>query len=147
MKVTRTKDVKLPTRGTELSAGLDFYVPNDFKSSRVFPGKGINIPSGVHVKVPKGYALIAMNKSGISLNKGLQVGACVVDEDYQGEIHLHVRNINTHSVLIQPGLKLVQFLLIPVSYDGIQEVSSLESLYGDQKTERGTGGFGSTGAE
>lgn len=149
MKIHKVKDVKTPTRGTPGSAGLDFYIPNDFYTNdlagRFFiqPGKSVNIPSGIHVKIPKGYALIAMNKSGVALKKSLQVGACVVDEDYQGEIHLHVVNTGSKLALIKPGEKLVQFLLIPVKYEGVEVVESLEELF-PEESERGEGGFGST---
>lgn len=143
MKVTRVKDVKLPTRGTSQSAGIDFYVPNTFKEKSIGPGHKAFIPSGIKANVPPGHALIAFNKSGVALKKGLFVGACVVDEDYQGEIHLHVVNVGTEAVVIEPGEKLVQLVLVPVFYDIIEEVSQ-EALF-SETTDRGAGGFGSTG--
>ena len=73
----------------------------------------------------------------------LFVGACVVDEDYQGEIHLHVANVGSKQTTVSPGEKLVQLVLIPVFYD-IIEVTELEDLF-EKETTRGTGGFGSTG--
>lgn len=148
MKILKIRDVKTPSRGTDKSAGLDFYIPDDFPGSRwVLPGEGVNIPSGIKAKIPEGFALIAMNKSGISLNKNLQVGASVVDEDYQGEIHLHVINIGTEVQELVPGQKLVQMLLIPVNYADVEEVDSTKELYGEWQTDRGEGGFGSTGLE
>ena len=88
-----------------------------------------------------------MNNSGIATKKGLIVGACVVDEDYQGEIHLHVINASNERVSIEPGEKLVQMLLIPVFYDILEEVNSEEELFGGEQTDRGQGGFGSTGTK
>lgn len=147
MKIFKVRDVKTPTRGTVKSAGLDFYVPNDFPGEHsLTTGDSVNIPSGIHAKVPEGYALVVMNKSGVALKKGLQVGACVIDEDYQGEIHLHVTNVSADLTSVMPGEKLVQMLLIPVKYEGVEEVASLEELY-TETSERGTGGFGSTGVE
>lgn len=151
MKFTKVRDVKSPTRGTSMSAGLDFYVPNDVetygeKAIRLPPGDSILIPSGIHVNIPKGYALIAMNKSGVATRKGLVVGACVIDEDYQGEVHLHVINSSRTISLIEPGEKLVQMLLVPVSYALPTEIESLSDLYSSE-TERGSGGFGSTGTK
>lgn len=151
MKFTKVRDVKSPTRGTSMSAGLDFYVPNDVetygeKAIHLPPGDSILIPSGIHVNIPKGYALIAMNKSGVATRKGLVVGACVIDEDYQGEVHLHVINSSRTISLIEPGEKLVQMLLVPVSYVLPTEVESLSDLYSSE-TERGSGGFGSTGTK
>lgn len=147
MKILKTRDVKTPTRGTDKSAGLDFYVPNDFPGTHYLAtSQSINIPSGIKANVPEGYALIVMNKSGVALKKGLQVGACVVDEDYQGEIHLHVTNVGDEVAEIKPGEKLVQMLLIPVLYAEVEEVHKEEDLF-DAETERGSGGFGSTGTE
>ncbi len=146
MKISKIRNVKTPVRGTPLSAGIDFFVPDDFPGIHyLIPGDAVNIPSGIKIKVPHGYALIFMNKSGVAVKKGLQVGACVVDEDYQGEVHLHVRNTSTEVQSIKPGEKLVQALLIPVEYADI-EVVDVDELY-EEKTQRGEGGFGSTGTE
>lgn len=146
MKILKVRNVKTPTRGTALSAGLDFYVPNDFQATILPPGKDINIPSGIKVKLSHGYCLKMDNKSGVALQKKLIVGATIIDEDYQGEVHLHVFNLSRdEAVTIKPGDKLVQGLLIPVSYEGVEEVGSLEELYDGEVTQRGEGGFGSTG--
>lgn len=146
MKISKIRNVKTPERGTPLSAGLDFFVPNDFPGEHfLLPGDAVNIPSGIKVKVPHGFALVFMNKSGVAVKKGLQVGACVVDEDYQGEVHLHVRNTSTDVQSIKPGEKLVQALLIPVDYCDV-EVVNADELY-EEGTQRGEGGFGSTGIE
>lgn len=140
MKIQLTRDVKPPSRGTSLSAGLDFYVPNDF-SQTLSSGQSALIPSGVKAHVPTGHALVAFNKSGVATKHGLIVGACVVDEDYEGEIHLHVINVTEGEVSINPGMKLIQFLLLPVNYAVPQVVDQLLP----RNTERGSGGFGSTG--
>ncbi len=71
------------------------------------------------------------------------VGACVVDSDYQGEIHLHLINVGNQTITIRPGDKLVQFLLIEVDHDIIEEVRE-DDLF-RMPTRRGSGGFGSTG--
>ena len=147
MKISKIRDVKTPTRGTDGSAGIDFYVPNDYPNSlrRVPPGERFFIPSGIKANVPPGYALIAFNKSGVALKKGLMVGACVVDSDYQGEIHLHLVNTGTKDVTIEAGEKLTQFLLIPVDHCPI-EVVDVDTLF-TETTNRGAGGFGSTGVK
>lgn len=140
MKIQLTRDVKPPSRGTSLSAGLDFYVPNDY-SQTLRCGDAALVPSGVKAHVPAGHALVAFNKSGVATKLGLIVGACVVDEDYEGEIHLHVINATQGDVTINPGMKLIQFLLLPVNYVVPQIVDQLLP----RNTERGAGGFGSTG--
>lgn len=141
MKVQKLRDVKTPNRGTTVSAGIDFYVPEDFETTTLAPGESVLIPSGIKVQVPRGYALIAFNKSGVAVKQGLSVGACVVDEDYEGEVHLHMINTSSKEQVIATGQKLVQFVLIPVSYFDVEVVDEIQS----RNTERGVGGFGSTG--
>jgi len=140
MKYTRIREVKSPTRGTPGSEGIDFYVPEEFYYW-LKRGEGINIPSGLKVKIPEGHVLVMMNKSGIATKKELIVGACVVDEDYQGEIHLHVINVGKQVQQISPGMKLVQGIILPVTYTNLEEVLFLHT----EETKRGARGFGSTG--
>jgi len=161
MKFLKVRKVKSPVRGTSKSAGIDFFIPDEWNEGNPYhlpPGGRILVPSGIKVNVIEGHALIAFNKSGIATKKGIVVGAEVVDEDYQGEIHLHIINtnqpletfgddayaINPGYVEIVPGEKLMQFILLPVNYSVPEEVETVEDLY-DGITERGEGGFGSTG--
>lgn len=161
MKITKIREVKTPTRGTECSAGLDFYVPAGMKLS-MLPGDDVLIPSGIKVEVPHGYALIAHNRSSMATSTralkyaGLKgnpnstrgcvvVGACVVDEDYQGEIYIHLINVGRCAETIIAGMKVVQLVLTPVSYEGVEVVDE-EELF-NQATERGKGGFGSTNGD
>jgi len=147
MKLAKIRNVKTPTRGTTGSAGIDFYVPNDFPKGlcTVQPNERFFIPSGIKANVPEGYALIAFNKSGVALKKGLMVGACVVDSDYQGEIHLHLVNTSYKAVTIEPGEKLTQFLLIPVDHCAVEVVD--DDVLFSEESARGSGGFGSTGVK
>jgi dUTP pyrophosphatase len=143
MKISRIKDVKLPKRANSTDAGIDFFVPEDQKMMRINPGESCLIPSGVKVNVPKGFALVAFNKSGVAVKKSLHVGACVVDNGYQGEVHINLTNVGEHEQVINPGDKIVQFLLLPLGNPYVEEVSE-EILY-EESSDRGTGGFGSTG--
>ena len=147
MKISKIRNVKTPTRGTDGSAGIDFFVPNDFPKDlcTIQPNERFFIPSGIKANVPEGYALIAFNKSGVALKKGLLVGAAVVDSDYQGEIHLHLVNTSYKAVTIEPGEKITQFLLIPVDHCGVTVVEEDELF--TEETTRGSGGFGSTGVK
>ena len=105
MKIAKIRNVKTPNRGTSESAGIDFYVPEDY-SQTLKPGDSCLIPSGIKANVPNGFALVAFNKSGVAVKKNLYVGACVVDEDYQGEIHINLTNVGKRSVEISSGEKL-----------------------------------------
>lgn len=142
MRISKIKDVKTPARGNANDAGIDFFVPNDFEEAIVQPHSHIRIGSGIRAEVPEGYALIAFNKSGVALS-GLIMGACVIDEGYQGEINLHLFNPTDEPVTVKPGQKLVQFILIPMFYDSVEEVADSE-LHTVEST-RGDGAFGSTG--
>lgn len=144
MKISKVREVKTPTRGTPESAGIDFYVPEGVHLT-LQPGQPCLIPSGIKANVPAGHALVAFNKSGVAVKKNLYVGACVVDEDYQGEIHVNLTNVGNAAAEIKGGEKIIQFVLLPVFYDTIEEVE-LENLY-QEVTIRGEGGFGSTGVE
>lgn len=161
LKFAKVLPVKSPSRGTPFSAGIDFYVPentNWFHETMLKEGnkdycsgdqlivrahERINIPSGIKVNIPHGFALIAFNKSGVALKKGLDVGATVIDEDYQGVIHLSLTNTTNREVYINYGEKIIQFLLLPINYVKLEEVKE-KDLY-SIKTLRGEGGFGSTG--
>lgn len=162
MKFAKVRDVKSPVRGTAKSAGIDFFVPNDCMPFRLFPQCDILIPSGIKANIPENMMLMAAEKSGVvtsaeavtragrtpkdsAYNSVIVIGAKIVDEDYQGEIHIHLVNVGREIVTINPGTKIAQFILVPVSYDELEEVSENELF--TNSTERGEGGFGSTGNE
>ena len=159
MRFLKVRDVKSPERGTKYSAGIDFFVPNDFEPAILNPGADILIPSGIKVGLPPSTMLMGADKSGIASSKkakrrvGLEakdalpnsaviIGAKIIDEDYPGEMHIHLINVGAGVVTIKPGQKVAQFIIVPVLYDLPQEVKSEEELF-IQRTER-TGGFSST---
>lgn len=173
LKFTKKRNVKSPERGTKRSAGIDFFVPKftdvfkyDLKSKNpnvsfldntsimLAPSESILIPSGIKLNLMDlgghlyneelGVALIAYNKSGVAVKSRLDIGASVVDEDYQGELHIHVVNTSNDIQYISQDQKLVQFLLMPVLLYMPEEVDGFDLF--DDESERGTGGFGSTGA-
>ena len=95
MNYCKIREVKSPNRGSSQSAGIDIFIPTDIqhevktegviKEWIIRPGHSAVIPAGLIFDVPEGHALIAMNKSGVAVKKNLVIGACVIDEDYQGE--------------------------------------------------------------
>ena len=143
MRYSKVRDVASPSRGHGDDAGIDFYVPNDFTPMDLEPNERVNIPSGIKVDIPSGYALIAFNKSGVATKHGLIAGACVIDSGYQGEIHLNMINTSDDYVEILPGMKILQFILLRVGLKPWKEVPE-ESLH-SHLSGRGEGGFGSTG--
>lgn len=172
LKYCKVRNVKSPVRAHSDDAGIDFFVPRGIPENvflekckithctpkyRVndngcisqiflFPGQSVLIPSGIHVKLPKGYALIFMNKSGVASKQHLQVGACVVDENYEGECHINLTNIGETNIGINPDDKIVQGVIVPINYCNPEEVPTKEELYAGSISARGSGGFGSTGA-
>lgn len=176
LKLTKVRSVKTPCRAHADDAGIDFFIPEDLtendliktinttgipisinttdltdrsskiKSITLYHNESVLIPCGIKVRLPKGHALIFMNKSGVASKKHLVVGACVVDENYTGECHINLHNVGTTAVTLVPGEKIVQGLVIPINYCEVEETGSEEELYQDFNSDRGAGGFGSTGA-
>lgn len=128
---------KLPTRGTEQSAGIDFYTPINFS---IGPNEDALIPLGIKLEFAIGWALILKEKSGIATKKKLDLGACVIDSDYRGEPHVHFFNNSDEFVSFKKGDKVCQGLFVPVALRNPVQVNKVEI-----NTERGEGGFGSTG--
>jgi dUTP pyrophosphatase len=151
LRYAKIGDVKSPERGTEFSAGIDFFIPNDFndgKNYTIQPQEKIIIPMQIHIDMLgselEAYMMKFENKSGVAIKKGLVVGACVIDADYQGELMVHVYNMSNEPTYISPGDKIIQGILTEVLYAEPQELD-FNDLY-KVKSERGDGKFGSTGS-
>jgi dUTP pyrophosphatase len=142
---------KLPSRAYPTDAGMDLYFcPNEEIKEQITSVMGFPIEirstailsTGLKIEVPPDYMLEIKNKSGIASKKQLVVGACVVDCGYTGEIFVNLHNIGWKTQYIQAGDKIAQAVLIPISCCGVKEVSEEEF---EKETQRGSGGFGSTG--
>ena len=145
LQIYKTRKVKTPERNG-LNSGFDFFIPEEFEPYILYSNSNIVIPSGIKVRLPKYSVLIAFNKSGIATKNNIIVGACVIDENYTGEIHIDLHNIGTQSIKIMPNEKIIQFILIEQEYHNVKEVLSEKILYkGLNIEERGSSGFGSTG--
>lgn len=166
VKFVKVRDVKSPERGTSVAAGTDFFVPFDFNEGQPFllkPHHDILIKSGIRAALPAGTMWMGADKSGVATSKNamrlagnepkisnpessLKVGAKIIDEDYQGEIGLHIINVGDSEQWIEPGQKIVQFILVPVIYPELVECATVDEVF-TCETERGEGGFGSTGGK
>lgn len=130
----------LPTYGSEFSAGADLYA---LATSPVSIGSGetVLIHTGLAFEIPEGYGGFLYARSGLASKKGLapanKVG--VVDADYRGEVMVALHNHSSVPAVIEPGERIAQLVIAPF-LKGEFEVA--EELCG---TERGSGGFGSTG--
>ena len=140
LKIKLLEDGILPTRANESDAGYDVYCPLNL-SFTILPGEDCKIPLNWQYEFPKGYALIFKEKSGRATKDKLDLGACVGDAGYRGILHAHLfNNSKTTAVHIGPGEKICQFVIVPI-WNG--EIIQAQEL--DENTDRGTGGFGSSG--
>lgn len=123
---------KLPTRGTELAGGLDLYCHFDV----LLKGHPEKVPTGIAVEIPAGYVGLIQTRSSSAL-KGLTVFTTVVDADYRGELFITVKADDL--TLITKGQRIAQLVLLPLP--------EFEPEWADElsETERGAGGYGSTG--
>lgn len=134
-------DAKLPTYGSQDAAGADLYACLQEPVS-VAPGATAWISTGIALEVPKGCAGLIYARSGLACKRGLapanKVG--VVDSDYRGEVVVVLHNHSDLPQTIQPGERIAQLIITPVLTPAYEEVTELSS------SERGAGGFGSTGS-
>lgn len=145
VKFSKVRDVKSPCRAHKLDAGVDFFVPEDFETIVLSHGDSVLIPSGIHMKQCDIDMLKFENKSGIATKRGLIIGACIVDNEYQGEMHIHLINVTNNQTTIAPGDKIVQGIFYKPKYREVQEVP-FDELF-DEVSDRGECGFGSTGTK
>jgi deoxyuridine 5'-triphosphate nucleotidohydrolase len=137
MRVQRLDpEALLPTRGSSSAAGLDLYALEEV----VVPGKGrALVRTGLSLEIPEGlYGRIAP-RSGLSFTTGLVVNAGVIDSDYRGEVKILFHNYFENEVKLGKGSKVAQLILERIALLEVEEVLELG------ETQRGAGGFGSTG--
>ncbi len=141
VKVKKTREnAQLPTYGSQEAAGADLYACLDTPVT-ILPGQSEWIYTGIALEVPKGCAGLIYARSGMGVKRGLapanKVG--VIDSDYRGEICVVLHNHSSQPQTVNPGERIAQFLITPVLTPVYEETETLSA------TNRGTGGFGSTG--
>ncbi len=114
-------------------------------SIHIAPHKAVTIPCGLMSKFENNKALIANNKSGIATKKQLIFGASVIDAGYQGEWHINLINTSDEYQVISCGTKAIQFIPHYISVEPLEVLDTTPEEFYTSKSERGTGGFGSTG--
>jgi dUTP pyrophosphatase len=149
IKFSRTRDVKEPKRGHVPDAGLDFFVPNDYENVIIEAGKSVLIDSGIKIEIPVGFCGMFINKSSVASKLHLVVGAAIIDPFYSNTIKIDLHNISDRDVTLEPGMKIVQMILIPIITPQLIEEKDDNRLYENAKKMcdgfRDQGGFGSTG--
>ena len=142
LKIKRlTENAVIPKRATSGSAGMDLYACIG-EQITIAPHKIEVIPTGIAIELESaGYAAYIYARSGLAIKHGVAPANCVgvIDSDYRGEIMVGLINQTDEEFTISPGDRIAQMVIAPVELPEIVEVGEL----GD--TDRGAGGFGSTG--
>ena len=135
-----SKDVTLPKYETKGSSGLDLAANTD-KQIKILPGKSEIIPTGLAVAIPKNFEIQIRPRSGLAAKSQISVlnTPGTIDADYRGELKVILINLSNKVFVVEKGLRIAQMVLCPVVKATLKEVEELEN------TERGSGGFGSTG--
>ena len=135
------RDIALPERATAGSAGLDLRACLDAPLV-LEPGQTHLVPTGIaiHLDDP-GLAAVLLPRSGLGHKHGIVLGNLVglIDSDYQGQVMVSVWNRGHHPFTVEPGERIAQMIVVPVVQVEIDVVAEFEA------SERGAGGFGSTG--
>lgn len=146
-----TETATLPKRGSEGAVGYDLSA--DLMKGKlagptpvvtIFPGDRALISTGLKMAIPDGYYGRVAPRSGLALKKGIVVLGGVVDPDYRGEVFVLLLNTGSERFTIDHGDRIAQLILERVTTPPIARVYSVDDL-GD--TDRGAGGFGSTGVK
>ena len=134
------ESAKVPHYATEGAAAVDLCAAID-EPITLAPAERRLIPTGIAISIPQNTVAVLSARSGLSYKKGISAanGIGVIDSDYRGEIFFSAINLSTEAYTVEPGDRIAQLMLLPVYTMTLIERESLD------ETERGEGGFGSTG--
>lgn len=133
-------DAIIPTQGSKYAAGYDLYAAIDTPIT-IKSGETVKIGTGLAFELPEGFFAGIFARSGLATKQGLRPANCVgvVDCDYRGEVIVAIHNDSNRDAVIAPGDRIAQMILLPYQSMEFIEVSDLS------ETDRGDGGFGSSG--
>lgn len=131
---------RIPTRGSEKAAGYDLYAALE-EPVTIAPHETVKIDTGLQFEIPDGYFAAIYARSGIAAKEGLRPANCtgVCDSDYRGNYIVALHNDSEQARTVVPGERIAQMVVIPYLSVTFEESGLLSD------TERGAGGFGSTG--
>ncbi len=134
------EDAVIPVYQTAGAAGADIHARLD-EPVTLQPLERRMIPTGLAMSIPEGYEVQIRARSGMSIKHGITMvnGIGTIDADYRGEVAALVINLSQEAFTIEPGMRIAQMVVAKYEYTGWNEVESLD------ETERGSGGFGSSG--
>ena len=136
LPIKRTKDVDMPTYSNAHAAGLDLRLA---EATIIEPQEKALLPTGLHMAIPEGHVGLIWDRSGLAAKHGLHCLAGVVDADYRGEVKVVVINLGKEPIELAKNERIAQMVIQPVLQCDPVEVETLED------TDRGSGGFGSSG--
>ena len=140
VKIINTSAYPTPEYKTEGSAGMDLYANTTFETT-IAPLQRVLVPTGIYIELPKGYEAQVRPRSGLAAKNGVTVlnTPGTIDSDYRGEIKVILVNLSNEDFVLKPGERIAQMVVAKHERVEWEEVKVLEA------TERGEGGFGSTG--
>lgn len=132
----------LPRYATEGAAGMDVEAALEADLT-LAPGQRMAVPTGLSMAIAAGHELQVRPRSGLALRHGITVANTpgTIDSDYRGEVKILLVNLGDTPFVITRGMRIAQLVLAPVTRATLEQVDSLED------TDRGSGGFGSTGID
>lgn len=141
-KLPHAEDLPLPSYESEYAAGMDIRAALD-EPVELEPGSRKLIPTGLKMALPKGYEAQIRPRSGLAYRNGITMlnTPGTIDADYRGEVKVLAVNLGDDSFTIEHGDRVAQMVIAPVTQAEVKEVDDLS------ETERGDGGFGSTGVK
>lgn len=130
----------LPRFATEGAAAADLAAFLEAPVT-ILPGQRFAVPTGIALELPQGWCAFVMARSGLSLKAGIGLanGVGLIDSDYRGEVRVSLQNNGDVPFVVEDGMRVAQLLFLPVPAVRLVEADMLS------ETERGSGGFGSTG--
>jgi len=140
IQVVLSEGASLPERATEGSSGFDLRAFID-KPIELLPLERQLIPTGIRLSMPHGYEAQVRPRSGLAYKSGITVlnTPGTIDADYTGEIGVILVNLSQRSFTVEPGARIAQLVFQKIEVPRLHEVEDLAV------TQRGNGGFGSTG--
>jgi dUTP pyrophosphatase len=139
-RLPHSEGLALPSYATAGAAGMDLLAAVQAPTV-LAPGARTLVPTGLAIALPPGFELQIRPRSGLALKNGIILpnSPGTIDEDYRGELQVIVMNAGTEPFTIERGMRIAQAVLAPVVRAAWTEVAELD------ETQRGAGGFGSTG--
>ena len=138
LKIKNLSDNPMPCYKNTGDAGMDICASED---KRIAPFNWKLVPTGIYLEIPEGYEVQVRSRSGLALKWGLSVmnSPGTIDSGYRGEVKVILKNHDHRAYDLKKGERIAQLVMAPVVTAEIEEVTELTD------TERGAGGFGSTG--